>query len=174
MLHELRTEYNVFIYFLYDLGLDRGCAVVHLYILLYVDSFTCETVLQSPVARNAMMTRWPTLILAVTVAFMASRASAAPSQDQSSPAARGPVVTRFVCAHCTNTGQLSSRGLFLNRVAVRRHIARSKQCFQAKLGYREIQVAARPGDGMAGPGGGAGPAPDVRHQRPGETSPRDY
>jgi hypothetical protein len=174
MLHELHTEYNVLIKFLSVPGLDSKCAVVHLYVLLYKVSITCETVLQRPVARNAVMTRWPTLFLAVTVAIMASRSSAAPSQDQSSPAARGPVVTRFVCAHCTNTGQLSSRGLFLNRVAVRRHTAGSKPFFQAKLGYREIQVAARPGDGMAGAGGGAGPAPDVRHQPPGETSPRDY
>ena len=155
-------------------SLDRKCAVVQLYVLLYKVNFTCETFLQRPVARNAMMTRWPTLILAVTVAIMASSASPVPSQDRSALAARGPVVTRFVCAHCTNTGLLSSRGLFLNRVAVRRHIAGSKPCFQAKLGYREIQVAARPGDVMAGAGGGAGPAPDVRHQRPGETSPKDY
>jgi hypothetical protein len=36
-------------------------------------------------------------------------------------------------------------------------------------------MAARPGDSMAGAGGGAGPVPDVRHQRPGETptSPRE-
>ena len=116
----------------------------------------------------------PTLLLAVAVAIMANRASAVPSQGQASPAARGPVVTRFVCAHCTDTGQLSSHGLFLNRAAVRRHIAASKPCFQAKLGIREIQMAARPGDGMAGTGGGAGPAPDVRHQPPGETPARFY
>ena len=120
-------------------------------------------------ARNAMMSRWPTLLLAVTVAIVASRASAVPSQDQSSPAARGPVVTRFVCAHCTDTGQLSSRGLFLNRALVHRHFVASQPCFKAKLGYHEIQMAARPCDGMTGAGGGAGSAPDVRHQRPGET-----
>ncbi len=62
-----------------------------------------------------------------------------------------------------NTGQLelSSRCLFLNRVNVRRHIAAPQLCFDAKLGYHEIQMAARPGDGMAGAGGGAGPALDV-------------
>ncbi len=149
MLHAPHTKYNDLIYFLFDLGLDLECAVIHLYVLQCKVSFTCETVLQSPVARNAMMTRWPTLFLAVTVAIMASRASVAPSQDQSSPAASGQVVTLFVCIHCTNTGQLSSSGLFLNRVAVRCHIAGSKPCFKAKLGYREIQMAARPGDGMA-------------------------
>jgi hypothetical protein len=60
MLHAPRTHYNDLIYFLFDLGLDRECAVVNLYVLLYKVSFTYETVLHSPVARNAMMTRWPT------------------------------------------------------------------------------------------------------------------
>ena len=70
----------------------------------------------------------------------------------------------LVCAKCTETGQLSSRGLFLSRAAVRRHIAASKPCRAAKLGIREIQVDVRTSDVMAGAGGGAGPAPDVRHQ----------
>jgi hypothetical protein len=53
-------------------------------------------------------------------------------------------------AHCLNTGQLSSRCLFLNRVAVHCYVAASQPCFKAKLGYHKIQVAARrPGDGMA-------------------------
>ena len=120
-----------------------------------------------------MTSRYPTLLLAVAVAIMASRASLVPSQGRALPAARVlgmMVVTRFVCAHCTNTGLLSSRGLFLNQAAVRRHIAASKQCFKAGAGFREIQLSARPGDGMAGAGGGAGPAPDVRHQPPGEFS----
>ncbi len=60
-------------------------------------------------------------------------------------------------AHCLNTGHLSSRCLFLNQVAVRRHIAAPQLCFDAKLGYHEIQMAALPCDGMAGAGGGAGP-----------------
>ena len=87
------------------------------------------------------------------------------------PAGLGLGVSRFVCAHCTATGQLSSRGLFLNRASVRRHIAAkaaSKPCRAADLGYREIQVEARAGDVMAGAGGAAGPAPDVRHQPPGD------
>ena len=65
---------------------------------------------------------------------------------------------------------LISRTAALYQAAVRRHIAASKQCFKAGAGFREIQLSARPGDGMAGAGGGAGPAPDVRHQRPGEFS----
>ena len=85
-----------------------------------------------------------------------------------SAAGLGLGVSRFVCAHCTATGQLSSRGLFLNRASVRRHIAASKPCRAADLGYREIQVEARAGDVMAGAGGAAGPAPDVRHQPPGD------
>ena len=74
-------------------------------------------------------------------------------------------------AHCLNTGQPSSRCLFLNRVAVHRHVAASQQCFKAKLGYHKIQMAARPGDGMAGvdcgPAHGRRPGP-----RPGETTGR--
>ncbi len=70
-------------------------------------------------------------------------------------------VTRFVCAHCSSTGMLSSRGLFLHRAAVHRHIAASKGCHAAKAGIQTIQVEARAGDVMAGGGGTAGPAPDV-------------
>ena len=77
-------------------------------------------------------------------------------------------MTRFVCSHCTATGLLSSRGLFLNRGAVRRHIAAAKHCREADMVIREIQVEARAGDVMAGGGGAAGPAPDVRHQPPGD------
>ena len=44
------------------------------------------------------------------------------------------------------------------------HVAASKPCSAAKLGFREIQVDVRTSDVMAGAGGGAGPAPDVRHQ----------
>jgi len=60
-------------------------------------------------------------------------------------------------------------------VAVHCYVAASQPCYKAKLGYHKIQVAAQPGDGMVGPGagGGAGPAPDVRHQRPGEPSSKD-
>ncbi len=100
---------------------------------------------------------------------MAAKASDMPA----GPPARsglGVTVTRFVCAHCTETGLLSSRGLFLNRAAVRRHIAAAKTCRAADMGYREIQVEARPCDVMAGGGGAAGPAPDIRHQPPGDVS----
>ena len=119
-----------------------------------------------------MMYRGLTLLLAaVLLADMASAAeSSGPLAGHTRVTARGDVrgVARFVCAHCTATGQLSSRGLFLNRAAVRRHISASKPCFSAGLGFREIAVEARPGDSMAGGGGGAGPAPDVRHQPPGD------
>ena len=77
-------------------------------------------------------------------------------------------VTRFVCVNCTKNGKLSSRRLFLNRAAVRRHISATKACFAADLGFSEIRVDARSGDVMAGLGGAAGPAPDVRHQPPGK------
>ena len=45
----------------------------------------------------------------------------------------------------------------------------SKACFAADLGFKEIYVDARAGAVMAGAGGAAGPAPDVRHQPPGKT-----
>jgi hypothetical protein len=111
-----------------------------------------------------MMSILRTLVLA-SIALMAA---ASGKHDVGAPAAGGLGVTRFVCAHCTATGQLSSRGLFLNRASVRRHIAASKHCRAADLGYRQIQVEARAGDVMAGAGGAAGPAPDVRHQPPGD------
>jgi hypothetical protein len=59
-----------------------------------------------------------------------------------------------------------TRGLSLSRAAVLRHIvmAASKPCFAANLGFREIQVDVRTSDVMAGAGGAAGPAQDVRHQ----------
>jgi hypothetical protein len=67
-------------------------------------------------------------------------------------------VTRFVYVKCSETGKLSRRGLFLNRAAVRWHIAQSKSCSTAKLGFREIHIQAGSGDVMAGGGGSAGPA----------------
>ena len=108
-------------------------------------------------------------LLLVAVAVMAAKASDKPAGPPAK-SGLGVTVTWFVCAHCTATGQLSSRGLFLNRAAVRRHIAAAKSCRAADLGIREIQVEARPGDVMAGGGGAAGPAPDIRHQPPGDAS----
>ena len=108
-------------------------------------------------------------LLLVAVAVMAAKASDKPAGPPAK-SGLGVTVTRFVCAHCTATGQLSSRGLFLNRAAVRRHIAAAKSCRAADMGFREIQVEARPGDVMAGGGGAAGPAPDIRHQPPGDAS----
>ena len=88
-------------------------------------------------------------------------------------------VTRCMCAlrliapQPAGPGPLPSRGLFLNRASVRRHIAASKNCRAADLGYQEIHVEARAGDVMAGGGGAAGPPPDVRHQPPGATQATD-
>ena len=109
----------------------------------------------------------------VALAIMASGGSAASSSAAAGGPGRGGCgpglgVTRFICVKCTETGQLSSHGLFLNRASVRRHIASSKPCNAAHLGFREIQVRARAGDVMAGGGGAAGPAPSIRHQAPGE------
>ena len=116
-----------------------------------------------------MMSIIQTLLLA-SVALMA--AASGRLGHAGTPTARGlgVGVTRFVCAHCTSTGQLSSGGLFLNRASVQRHNAASKHCRAADLGYWEIQVEAQAGDVMAGVGGAAGPAPDVRHQPPGDTA----
>ncbi len=119
-----------------------------------------------------MMYRGLTLLLAAAV--LTDMASAADSSGSCAGHVRVPArgdglgVTRFVCAHCTATSQLSSRSLFLNRAAVRRHISASKPCFTAGMGFREIAVEARPGDSMAGGGGRVGPAQDVRHQPPGD------
>ena len=104
-------------------------------------------------------------LFAVAMASMAGPVAGPPPVTVTPPTA----VTRFVCVNCTATGRLSSRGLFLHRSGVRRHISGSKACFAADLGFKEIHVEARPGDVMAGAGGGAGPAPDVRHQPPGKT-----
>jgi hypothetical protein len=77
-------------------------------------------------------------------------------------------VTRFR-VHCrTQTGQLSSCGLFLSRAAVRRHISHAQACRSAGLGHRrEVPIQVRAVDVMAGGGGGAGPAQSIRHQEPG-------
>ena len=124
-------------------------------------------VFPSTLARNAMTAR--SIQVACTLLLVAAMASMARPDHAGPPKHRDGVaaVTRFVCVNCTATGQLSSRGLFLHRAGVRRHISASKACFAADLGFKEILVEARPGDVMAGAGGAAGPAPDVRHQPPG-------
>ena len=119
--------------------------------------------------RHAMTSTVWTLVLLALAAIMASGARAAAMSGGPGVCglAGGLGVTRFICVKCTETGQLSSQGLFLNRASVRRHIAGSKPCFQAQLGFHEIHVQARAGDVMAGGGGAAGPAPSIRHQPPG-------
>ncbi len=94
-------------------------------------------------------------ILLIAVAIMASGVSV-PAAGPAAPGLRCPA-TRFVCAKCTETGQLSSQCLFLSRAAVLCHIAASKPCSAAKLGFREIQVDVRTSDVMAGAGAARDP-----------------
>jgi hypothetical protein len=152
-------------YFLFLTGLNR-------YMRIKYSDGSCNVTQTAVLARYAMMYSVLTLLLAaVLLADMASATeSSRPLAGHTRVKARGdgPGVAWFVCAHCTATGQLSSRGLFLNRAAVRRHISASKPCFSSWLGFWEIAVEACPSDSMAGGGGGAGPAPDVRHQPPGD------
>ena len=103
-----------------------------------------------------------TLVLAAVV-YMASQASP-PTVGGQGP---GVQVTSFVCVHCTQTGHLSSHGLFLSRAAVNRHIGHAKACRSAGLGYREMPIQIRAVDVMAGGGGGAGPALSIQHQASG-------
>jgi hypothetical protein len=97
--------------------------------------------------RHAMTSTVWTLVLLALAAIMASGAQAAAMSGGPGVCglAGGLCVTRFICVKCTETGQLSSHSLFLNRASVRRHIARSKPCFQANLGFHEIHVQARAG-----------------------------
>ncbi len=105
-----------------------------------------------------MMSIAPTLLLAV-VTFIAIMSNAGP------PATGGGLgcgsVSRFVCVHCTSTGKLSSRGLFLARAAISRHISATKSCREAGLGFREVHVEAWARNVMAGAGGAVGQALDV-------------
>ena len=66
----------------------------------------------------------------------------------------------------SHTSKSTSRGLYLNRAGVRRHIAASdsEACFAAGIGFKAIHVDALAGDVMAG-GGGRG------WSRAGRTSP---
>jgi hypothetical protein len=77
-----------------------------------------------------------------------------------------PAVSRFVCLGCQQNGQFQH--LFTSRRAANIHVGMTKSCRTLGLGVREIHIAAMSGgDVMAGGGGSAGPAPDVRHQPPG-------
>ena len=93
------------------------------------------------------MSHTRTLLLAFAFVAVMAEASSRHKHGGLGHAQPGPELgaTRFVCAHCTPctaTGELSSRGLFLNRASVLRHIAASKKCRAADLGYREIHVEA--------------------------------
>ena len=134
-------------------------------------SRSCKPTKPTQVARYAMMSIvWTLLLPALAFAVMpqvpGSESAGAPGRADA--AGR---VTRFVCTHCSSSGMLSSRCLFLHRAAVLRHISASPACRAAKAGIRTIEVDARAGDVMAGAGGAAGPAPDVRHQPPGDVLP---
>ncbi len=74
---------------------------------------------------------------------------------------------KVILPHCTQTGHLFSHSLFLSRAAVNRHIGHAKACRSAGMGYREMPIRIRAVDVMARGGGGAGPAPSIRHQAPG-------
>jgi hypothetical protein len=77
-------------------------------------------------------------------------------------AAAGPAgsgngrVTRFVRAHCTSTGELSHRGMFLNRASVRRHIAGDSPLRNraARRTWASGRSYWRPGPATSWPAGG--------------------
>ncbi len=97
---------------------------------------------------------WSVCTLVLTAAaIMASQASVPVGPDLESPVVHGQAatlpLTRFVYAKCSETGQLSSLGLFLNWAAVHRHILQSKPCSAAKMGILEIQVEVQTIDVMA-------------------------
>ena len=85
-------------------------------------------------------------LLLVAVVFMASHVS---PPILGGADAGGVQVTRFVCVHCTQTGQLSSRSLFLSRAAVHLHIAQAKACPSSGLGHREMPIQVQAVDVMA-------------------------
>ncbi len=137
---------------MYNVASVQGTAQVILRIM--------RTVARAPmkpiqVARYALMAIFRPILLAVlTFAVMASSVpiSASALLDVLAAGAgpgRAGRVTRFVCAHCTSSGKLSSHCLFLNRAAVLCHIAASKPCHAADAGIQTIQVEeARAGDVM--------------------------
>ena len=54
------------------------------------------------------------------------------------------------------------------------HVGKSPSCHKLGLGVREIRLAAGTGaDVMVCGAGAAGPAPDVRHQPPGNSKPKN-
>ena len=80
----------------------------------------------------------------------------------------GPVhtISRFVCVGCESQGEF--RHTYASRRGASVHASKTPACRRLGLGIREIRVPAGSGlsaaDVMAGGGGAAGPAPDVRHQ----------
>ena len=138
-------------------------------------SRSCKPTKPAQVALYAMMSIvWTLLLPALAFAVMPQVPASGSSSESAGAPGRADAagrVTRFVCMHCSLSGMLSSRCLFLHRAAVLRHISASPACRAAKVGIRTIQVEALAGDVMAGAGGAAGPAPDVRHQPQGDVLP---
>ncbi len=115
--------------------------------------------------RIHLMTSMVCTLMLVAVATMASGGSSAPVCSGLCCTGR---VTCFVCVKCTETSQLSSHSLHLrlNWASVCWHIAASKACKEASLGFWAIQVQAWAGNVMAG----GGLQFVIRHQvhRPGD------
>ena len=83
--------------------------------------------------------------------FCAKGFNPPPAHSNRSQAARAN------CSGVTQpTGQCSSRGLFLNRALLHCSFQAVLHCVKAEFGFREIQMAARPGYGMAASGAGGG------------------
>ena len=75
-------------------------------------------------------------------------------------------ISRFVCVGCESQGEF--RHTYASRRGASIHASKTPVCRRLGLGIREIRVpAGSAADVMAGGGGAAGPAPDVRHQPPG-------
>ncbi len=117
------------------------------------------------VARYAMMSIVRTLLLAA-LAFAVMQVPVSAGTPGGRNASVRAVGCRFVCAHLSTTGMLFSRGLFLHRAAVLRHIAASflsNACRAAKEGIRTIPGRRRHGRGgwRGGPRAGC-PTPAAR------------
>ncbi len=131
-------------------------------------AYVCISKLVNHLAHNAMTSGSLLVVQVCTLLVVAMASMSGPASHAGQPVTLA--VTRFVCVNCSATCHLTSHGLFLHRAGVRRHIraSESKACFAASLSFKEIHVEARPSDVMAGVGGAAVPATDVRHHPPGK------
>ncbi len=117
------------------------CKTEYLFYSNKTRGLSCISTKTVQLARHATMSVGRILLLAAAVIASAPAVKGTDSDGLGR-------VTRFVCAHCTSTGKLSSHCLFLNRAAVRRHIAASRPCHAAQEGIRQIQMESRSGDIM--------------------------